>query len=805
MSLLDFSRKHFGYFKPFVVILTHANRGNVAVICWNTLNSKKWGVTGEEIDGVNYGDREDVKTLLAIYFPDFVYEGKNEVFTKEAEGLTVAAVPSTKTTIGDRQIVLTFDNSETDGWKNFVKAFEKKSGDKKTYITDEGVVAYVPENVYADVDSLLGKEVTILFGEDNVVAVIEITNDSTFDSAYVEKYKNGKVTIDGIDYTFAKDAVVTVNTLVKIDENTNAEAVMTALVSNLGETSGEDFVKLVKANVILNSDEEISRLDLSVSGSYDDYKTFEAIATKNRNDILTYHYFYKEGTDLKVTKTTFDYKDLTSKKMPKVYKNGETIDITDIEANDVLTVYYGTSKSDLKIIYVSDKTVAGEVTKTQKTDKKIYVDGNAYTPSMKSLVVTDKELTKGGYKVDGAIGTEVSKKDDVTAYLNIYGEYVVISTDSESTNNYTIGYVIATKVADADGDVVTKKIRVLLPDGTKPWYTITAEESDDISYDDVEGLDTLKNDVIAFEANSDKEIEIEKTADIVVIANVDLNAKTITKTVTIDPDFDKDYDVETIENTATVNDSKNKLNDYRFREGKTVVVDAKATSVSTKWNSIIKSDKKLIGNTVVICKDGKTDIEYMFFYSTEDSSSDVMYAIAKEIYDDEVVLVNDEGESTLEYTTQFNETDLGKEEGFVVYKTNSKDKVREAAMLVDVKTFNDWLLTENADKEANEIIKEGLGTKVALTSLDNVTKEHFEVDTLDLDLLELSFKDEVSNDLDQLATIDLDEDTVVYDLRDGFTVRKLDNVDLSTSAYIIPFKDGECDKDADANILVILD
>ena len=39
------------YFKPFVAILTHANRGNVAVICWNTLNTNTWSVNSETLDG----------------------------------------------------------------------------------------------------------------------------------------------------------------------------------------------------------------------------------------------------------------------------------------------------------------------------------------------------------------------------------------------------------------------------------------------------------------------------------------------------------------------------------------------------------------------------------------------------------------------------------------------------------------------------------------------------------------------------------------------------------------------------------
>ena len=795
-----------------------ANRGNVAVICWNTLNSKKWGVTGEEIDGVNYGDKEEVKTLLAIYFPGFVYEGKNEVFTKEAEGLTITAVPSTKTTIGDRQVVLAYDKFTTDGWNNFVKSFEKKSGDKKTYINGTEVVAYIPENVYADVDSLLGKEVTILFGEDNVVAVIEITNDSTFDSAYVEKYANDKVTIDGTDYTFADRAVVTVNTLVKTNDSTNAKTVMTELLTNIGEDDNEEFVKLVKANVILNSDEEISRLDLSLSGSYDAYCTFEAIATKNRNDELTYYYFYKDGDNVKSDKATFDYEELTSKKMPKVYKNNEAIDITDIEANDVLTVYYGENKTDLKIIYVSDKTVAGEVTKTYKPDTKVYVDGTSYTASMKKLLTTNKEASKGGY-VTGDIGTNVKKKDDVTAYLNIYGEYVVISTESESTGNYTIGYVIATKGADADGDTLTMKIRVLLPDGTKPWYTVIGEEDEDLSFDDVDDLaESLKNKIIAFETNSDNEIDYEDETDVIVLANVtDASAGTMAaENITDDKyfDFNSKYDIEKLGGSVAVNDSKNKLGEYRFKEGKTLVIDLKAAKVTSKWNSILKNDAgtdKLVADAITIFDEGETTIKYMFIYSTETSTSDVMYAVVSDISDDDALLLTDDGESTLEYSSEFSSDGLGNEKGFVVYKTNSRNKIKDAKMLVDVDAFNELTANKKVAFDTEYIVFKdeifGVGLKIGTDDLTKVTKEHFEVDALDTDIYELSYKEDVTTDLSKIPAVDLEADATVYDLRDGkFVVGDLD--DLATilkteSVYVIPFANGE--GDGYANILVILD
>ena len=51
-------------------VSSYANRGNVAVICWNTLNAATWYVDSEKLDGeVALG--QDSKTLLAINFPDF--------------------------------------------------------------------------------------------------------------------------------------------------------------------------------------------------------------------------------------------------------------------------------------------------------------------------------------------------------------------------------------------------------------------------------------------------------------------------------------------------------------------------------------------------------------------------------------------------------------------------------------------------------------------------------------------------------------------------------------------------------------
>ena len=108
----------------YVEVSSYANRGNVAVICWNTLNAATWYVT-EEVDGkVSLG--KDSQTLLAINFVDFTTKNGD---LKEIEEVTVSK-------IDDRQLIIGASN--VDFADEFQKA-PKKDGDQTSYKTTKVV------------------------------------------------------------------------------------------------------------------------------------------------------------------------------------------------------------------------------------------------------------------------------------------------------------------------------------------------------------------------------------------------------------------------------------------------------------------------------------------------------------------------------------------------------------------------------------------------------------------------------------------------------------------------------------------
>ena len=90
-----------------------ANRGNVAIIVWNTLEAPYvWDVNSTEFEGtINLGN--STRSLLSIYFRDFSYDvGYENIYgdaytereLKEAEYVEVTAVPSTNGEIGEKQL-----------------------------------------------------------------------------------------------------------------------------------------------------------------------------------------------------------------------------------------------------------------------------------------------------------------------------------------------------------------------------------------------------------------------------------------------------------------------------------------------------------------------------------------------------------------------------------------------------------------------------------------------------------------------------------------------------------------------------
>ena len=237
----------------YVEVSSYANRGNVAVICWNTLNSKTWYVKDEDLDG-NVSLGSDDQSLLAINFADFTTEADGSL--KEIEEVTL-----TKDNIDGHQLIL--DASDVEFAKEFDKA-PSKNKDEKSYKTkddDKDIVRiYVPTEVCEDLNTLRNKTVTIILGEDNVAALITVEDD-VVDTAFLTKYDDDKITVDGETYKLAKNLVVYLN-------DDKADSLEKAL-DDLKVTNYKDIEKKIEATMTLDDDDRVKTLDLFASANLD--------------------------------------------------------------------------------------------------------------------------------------------------------------------------------------------------------------------------------------------------------------------------------------------------------------------------------------------------------------------------------------------------------------------------------------------------------------------------------------------------------------------------------------------------------
>ncbi|MBE5812566.1 MAG: S-layer homology domain-containing protein [Clostridiales bacterium] len=780
-------------------------RGNVAIYCYNALTAKTWDVA-ESTDG-QLTSKKSTDTILAKYFSDFVNEdGK----MKLVESIEVKETGATTLEIGVNQIKLDgttagFDTKDT--LADFLGGLKSypKNRDEKTYGTANDVVAYVTEGT-ANIANLAGRKVDVIFGKDNEVVYVAVTNDAV-ENAFVEEYNSTTkvITIAGEEYEFKSGAEVYVNGV-----KFAAEAGMTAVLNNLNETTEKEFTKKVGANFTLDVDGDIERLDLSVSGTYSDFHTIEAVVSKNNSETLTY--YYQNGTNW--TKDSYDYEDeLDDDKLPRVTIDGEVADITDIEAGNVVTMVYGTDKDEVQIIKVATTPVEGEVTRLQSKANKIYVDGTAYVASMGKFTVTNEDIKDGEA---GTWGTTVVKEDEVKLYVNVYGEYVLVATEEANSSEWNFAYVRSIKSVDEnDNDQLVAELRLLLPDGTKSSaYSIVVDIDE---YDAATGetkietfekfVDSLEKSVIAYKVNSDNEIVLEssKVADIkedlLVIVGDNTDIKEATK-------VGSDYEVKTLAKDEKADDKRDTIGAYYF-ENDTVIFDTKEEEILTRWSSIISSDKLVAGATVIVDGD---ELKYMFFTTDLTTISDELYAIYQEVDSEEVTLVNGDGSLVLEHADKEATIAAIAENAFVEYTVNSKNEVNAMTQLIDVKEFN------TTDGKID--VKEGTFAKLFIANmltLANGEKDAFAVEKVGK--LSFTYVDGTKADdgFDTLGTVKVDEDAVVYDLRNGgFEVADYDYfVETVTEEdiYVIPFFNAEAegyDKDATpvkaeaANILVIV-
>ena len=239
-----------------------AIRGDVFLMAWETLLQNKWGATGFNDQGeITYGNLG--KTLLEEKYPDYVYNNNGKMEAKYFEEILVTNTPATKDSLKANQIEI-----ELDDIANMLGITSTSASDTKPYkVTNDKIVVCLPENV--DASSLLGKEVTIFFGKDNCVAYIGATSDAlsrgeleTIDST------NAKVKVDGTKYTLTSDADLYINNVEITDAITGIDNDDVATKLSYLETLTDDMDGIIKADMLLNSSNKVTSLQISIAGTF---------------------------------------------------------------------------------------------------------------------------------------------------------------------------------------------------------------------------------------------------------------------------------------------------------------------------------------------------------------------------------------------------------------------------------------------------------------------------------------------------------------------------------------------------------
>lgn len=448
-----------------------AIRGDVFLMAWETLLQDQWGATGFNDQGeITYGNLK--QTLLEAKYPDYVYNNNGKMEAKYFEEILVTNTPATKDSLKANQIEI-----ELEDIASMLGITSTTASDTKPYkVSDDKIVICLPEDV--DASSLLGKEVTIFFGKDNCVAYIGATSDA-LSRGELDKIEasNSKVKVDGTKYTLTSDADLYINN-VEITEaiaTIDDEDVKTKL--SYLETLTEDMDGIIKADMLLNSSNKITSLQVSIAGTFDieledggKYE-FEQFIVKNIRSDSTL-------VDLNGTRKfkTEDIDDEDSDVI--VTKNGKIISAEDIEVGNVIM----TAKNpdgNIRLITVTDEIVTGTLDKVS-SKYALKIDGTTYEQGANAMMSTEDDLDEVE-SLSSDISTLIDS--EVTLHLDSNGNYVLAMGESEVTLARQYGIVARTPQASDimydDNDEPYLRLQVIDKDGNKIAYRIEGDTDEE--------------------------------------------------------------------------------------------------------------------------------------------------------------------------------------------------------------------------------------------------------------------------------------------------------------------------------------
>jgi hypothetical protein len=378
-----------------------------------------------------------------------------------------------------------FDGQTVSGTVDEVNVTDAENMEYQVGVGDDNFDADADTAVAgADINLLVGREVTVIYDEDNYANYIQVDDEIIEVAEAEDATADSKFKLDGKTYTKAAGAEVN-----KFDsDDTNVTGY--ALINSDNEvvkanTDAELGAELFGTYVIVTDVDTDDEDDYTVS-VYDNYAKKDNATTikADADDTI----FMKNGvrvaaTDIKAGDILVKgYLDPDAQEESKKYVR---VAATDIKAGDILVKGYldpdaqEESKKYVEKIYnvVSNPAITGEV-----------IDGEASDTTVK---IGDKEYTyaKNAYtEFDG----DYDKQDSITPWIDLYEDTVSIYLGADNAIAYVINdneavadnYAILlnkTQSYDAfEGKYTTDSVTVF----TKEGKTVTLTLSDDLSDED---------------------------------------------------------------------------------------------------------------------------------------------------------------------------------------------------------------------------------------------------------------------------------------------------------------------------------
>ncbi|MCD8391537.1 MAG: S-layer homology domain-containing protein [Firmicutes bacterium] len=418
---------------------TELNRGQVAQLISNALDAPACVEDGYEYDawGNAYpklvqknGTGSEYQTLLTKKHDAYKVYGRVTANSKSTAGALDSDEVNFKVEKADNFNELEYSSSANDP-----ETITAKTGDSGA----EDYLLEYSEAIIQDTDDDDWEIIVITSTSKNTVETYDADMFDDENSSYGD-YLDADSLMGFNGMYFYNDSNKKKSTLKKLNGYNNGDQDDVIYYVNGVEeaiTSDDDFNTFIRDN----DNGTITLIDAPDEGKtstdgYFDYVmvTFYADATVDSvSTSSTPKISFDEKDELLSSSLTVDYDDDVTYSF-QLGLDGEEIDVTDIEEDDVLSIAFDVtvdfSDSSFYDVYVSRDVVSGKVTSIDSEDG-YQISGTYYEPNTRVL---SSLVEDGDYVTDA----DITSGTEYTLYLNVFGRFVSLEEGEGSVKNYMV-------------------------------------------------------------------------------------------------------------------------------------------------------------------------------------------------------------------------------------------------------------------------------------------------------------------------------------------------------------------------------